>query len=349
MPAIKSGAEVAVTGANGFIGSHICKRLIDDGFRVRAVVRDASDSSKTAHLVAMGANMSCVTGSLTEAGGFDRAFAGCAAVVHTAAVVEVLDSSDAQERIVKPAVAGTKNVVASCRACASVQRLVMTSSVAAVQSPLGKPDSHVYTEADWNEWSSISTDAYGFAKTSAEREAWASLKATPAPFDASVICPSVTLGPPLTKAHTKASTVLVRELLYNNTMNNYVTSFVDVRDVAAAAVAALTTAAAGGERFIVTGDDKPMDTLALGPLLQAQLPQYKVGSAGKYGPWFIWLGAKVGLVSVFQESQFARKFVFSNAKLKEVLRVSPRPLPDTLREAAQKMIDEGWVKPKPKK
>ena len=114
----------------------------------------------------------------------------------------------------------------------------MTSSVAAVQSPLGKPDSHVYTEADWNEWSSISTDAYGFAKTSAEREAWASLKATPAPFDASVICPSVTLGPPLTKAHTKASTVLVRELLYNNTMNNYVTSFVDVRDVAAAAVAA---------------------------------------------------------------------------------------------------------------
>ena len=78
-----------------------------------------------------------MSGQLLEAGGYDDAFAGCAAVVHTAAVVEILDNSDAENKIVRPAVEGTKNVLASCRK-AGVQRLVMTSSVAAVQAPLGK-------------------------------------------------------------------------------------------------------------------------------------------------------------------------------------------------------------------
>ena len=47
------------------------------------------------------------------------------------------------------------------------------------------------------------------------------------------------LGPVLTKAHTKASAVLVRECLFRNPMNAYMATFVDVRDVAAAIAAAL--------------------------------------------------------------------------------------------------------------
>ena len=40
MPAVTSGT-VAVTGANGFIGSHVIAKLLADGYSVRAVVRDA--------------------------------------------------------------------------------------------------------------------------------------------------------------------------------------------------------------------------------------------------------------------------------------------------------------------
>jgi uncharacterized protein YbjT (DUF2867 family) len=39
MGAIRNGV-VAVTGASGLLGSHICARLLDRGFTVRAVVRD---------------------------------------------------------------------------------------------------------------------------------------------------------------------------------------------------------------------------------------------------------------------------------------------------------------------
>ena len=91
MPAVASGT-VAVTGANGFIGSYMCAALLEQGYTVRAVVRNSSDQTKVAHLLALpGAaeRLTCVSGQLLEAGGYDDAFAGCAAVVHTAAVVEV--------------------------------------------------------------------------------------------------------------------------------------------------------------------------------------------------------------------------------------------------------------------
>ena len=353
MPAVAPGAVVAVTGANGFIGSHVCKKLLEDGYSVRAVVRDPSDAAKVDHLLQLpgaDAQLQCIRGDLLKPGGYDDAFTGCAAVVHTAAVVEVLDNRDAENKIVKPAVDGTKNTIASARK-AGIQRLVMTSSVAAVQSPWGLPDSHTYAESDWNGWSTVESDPYGYAKAQQERVLWDALgglgEAT-ATMDAVAVHPSVTLGPALTKAHTKSSTVLVREVLFGNRMNNYNTSFVDVRDVAAAVSAALALPAAGGSRFIVTGDEGPMSTLDLGPIAQRALPQYVCSSRASYSPWMIWLLARVGFVSAFQESQFSRKFQFSNAHVKATLGVHPRPLEETVRDAALAMIEGGWVKPRTK-
>ena len=156
----------------------------------------------------------------------------------------------------------------------------------------------------------------------------------------------MTLGPSLAKAHTKSSTVLVREVLYGNRMNVYNTSFVDVRDVAAAVSAALSTPAAGGQRFVVTGDEGPMSTLDLGPIAQRALPQFVCGGRGGHGLWLIWLLARIRLVTAFQESQCTRLFTFSNARVKDVLGVQIRSLDETVRDAAIAMVDGGWVKPR---
>lgn len=75
-----------------------------------------------------------------------------------------MDSKDPQKDIVDPSVKGTENVLASVAKSGTIKRFVQTSSVAAVQS-FDKPEDHVFTEEDWNTWSTVANgDAYGFAK-----------------------------------------------------------------------------------------------------------------------------------------------------------------------------------------
>ena len=222
---------VALTGASGFIGSHVAEALLRDGHTVRAVVRDKTNADKCAHLTALGAahaaaggGLELFEGDLLVAGSFDAAFAGAEVVVHTAAVVEILRTSDPQATIIDPSVRGVRHLLASLDASPSVRRLVHTSSIVAVYT-YDKGDGHVFDEADWNDWSTAENDPYGFAKTEAERLVAAHRGA----FDVVRCTPGVTLGPPMTKAHTKASTVLLRQLIYGNAQLNYPSSCVDAR------------------------------------------------------------------------------------------------------------------------
>ena len=45
---------VALTGSSGYIGSHIAEALLAANYTVHALVRDASNKAKTAHLSALG-------------------------------------------------------------------------------------------------------------------------------------------------------------------------------------------------------------------------------------------------------------------------------------------------------
>jgi len=266
-------------------------------------------------------------------------------VVHAAAVIDVLDSANAAEKILKPSLQGSRNVLKSIQRSGSVRRLVYISSVAAVQSPYGLEESHVFGEADWNSWSTLERDAYGFAKTSAERWLTDELEKD-ASCDLISLCPAIVLGPCLAKAHTKSSCALVRECIYHNPMNSYFGSFVDVRDLAAATVASLTSDRSRGARFIVVSDEPPMLTTQLATLAAAELPQYSFVGTPKHSEWLVWLLARVGMATPFQEAMVVKRFIFSNSQLKEILGVRPRPLAETVKDTATSMIDHGWVKPK---
>ena len=86
---------------------------------------------------------------------------------------------------------GARRMCASCRK-AGIQRLVMTSSVAAVQAPLGSP-TPTFTGGRLEWWSTITSDAYGYAKVQQEA-LWASLEAEPRRSTRRAL-PSVVLGP----------------------------------------------------------------------------------------------------------------------------------------------------------
>lgn len=77
-----SGRLCLVTGATGFIGSHVAERLIQEGWRVRTIVRPTSDTSFIDKL-----GVEKVVGDLTDPETVRRAMEGVEAVVHCAAMV----------------------------------------------------------------------------------------------------------------------------------------------------------------------------------------------------------------------------------------------------------------------
>lgn len=117
--------RVLVTGATGFIGYHVARRLVQAGYSVRALVRP--NSPRRARLDALGVEP--VVGDLVRGQELASAVAGCEAVFHVAALYS-LDRRD-DERMYRTNVEGTRALVAAVEA-GGRPRLVYTSSVAAV-------------------------------------------------------------------------------------------------------------------------------------------------------------------------------------------------------------------------
>merc|ERR1711865_750121 len=347
MPAVASGATVAVTGANGFVASHIVKSLLDAGFSVRACVRDPSNEAKVGHLQALPGAAERLTlhaGDLLKAGTYDEAFAGCDAVVHAAAVVDIESKgAEAQAKVVQPSLEGTKNVLDSVNAAGSVQRVVHTSSIAAIMRA-DESEDHVFTEEDWNTYGSLDNgDAYGYAKQAGEKYAHEAAAADDISWDYVSINPHVILGPVLCKEHTKSSAALIRQMVYGNATNNYNAKFVDVRDVAAAHVQALLRPEAAGQRFLIINDSPVMNTTDLIPIVQERVP-FPMDSKALHGSTGVWMAYECGMVSEYAYFMFTKKIEFKNDKSKEVLGLSYKPLAETLEDCAKSMVDGGFIK-----
>ena len=111
--------QTLVTGATGFLGSHITNRLIERGDSVRALVRATSDTS---YLEPFGAEI--VTGDITEPGSLTAALAGVDVVYHAAAHVSDWGPwSDFKRNTVN----GTRNMLRAA-AKAGVSRFLHVSS-----------------------------------------------------------------------------------------------------------------------------------------------------------------------------------------------------------------------------
>lgn len=121
-----------ITGASGFIGSAVARRLVEAGHRVRALVRPTSDLTNL-----QGLPIELVTGDLSDRASLDGAVAGCEAVFHMAADYRLWIPRPEETYAVN--VEGTRNVMRAA-ADAGVSRIVYTSSVATLGlEPDGSP------------------------------------------------------------------------------------------------------------------------------------------------------------------------------------------------------------------
>ena len=116
--------RVLVTGASGFIGSVVARRLLAAGYDVRGLVRRTSDTARLT-----GAEVDLAYGDVRDVKAVDRAVSGCDAVVHLAcpSAWTAIRSPEMETAVV----GGTRHVLeASVRR--SVRRVVYVSSVMAI-------------------------------------------------------------------------------------------------------------------------------------------------------------------------------------------------------------------------
>ena len=338
---------VCVTGASGFIASHIVRELLAGGYRVRGTVRSLARRDGYAHLLDLpGAEsgLELVEADLLVPGAFDGAVRGADTVIHTASPY-LLSVGDPQRDLVDPAVLGTVSLLGSCAGAASVRRVVLTSSFAAVSD---EPDgARILTEADWNVRSSLTRNPYYFSKAEAERAAWAFMADVPRTFDLVAINPYMVIGPALGPGINTSNQILV-DLCAGTypVILSIAWGIVDVRDVATAHVRALETPAAAG-RYLCSGDVMSMREV-VAVLREAALPGARLPSLP--------LDNAVGNVLASLMSHFQPRgvgdFVRTNvgriprldtSKIQGDLSLQFRPSGQVVRDAAADLAQSGYL------
>lgn len=136
-------STVLLTGATGFVGSHIAEALVRQGYRVRCLLRASSSPQY------LPAAVEQVVVALGDESRLERALTGCAMVIHAAGVTRVRRSLE----YLQVNVTGTANLASAAKR-SGVRRFVFISSLAA-----RGPDNH-----------SAPVSLYGASKLAAEQQ-----------------------------------------------------------------------------------------------------------------------------------------------------------------------------------
>jgi dTDP-glucose 4,6-dehydratase len=122
------GRRVLVTGAGGFIASHLVERLIREGSLVRAFVRyNSRNEVGFLKEVKERDRLEIAAGDLRNSGGVEQAVEGMEMVFHLGAVISIPYSYINPVEVVESNVLGTLNLLLACRKW-GVERVVHTST-----------------------------------------------------------------------------------------------------------------------------------------------------------------------------------------------------------------------------
>jgi dihydroflavonol-4-reductase len=337
----ESGGTVLVTGGTGFLGGWCVASLLERGYDVRTTVRDLArerelrGSVEAAGGVDPGSRLTVLAADLTSDAGWADAVAGCRYVLHVASPFPPVQPKDPDELIV-PARDGALRVLRAALD-AGVERVAMTSSVAAIRSARESSAAAPYTEADWTDGADPARTPYVRSKTIAEQAAWEHVRAAGTESRLATVNPGAIIGPALNDDHSYSLQVIQRLLDGMPAMPRLGFTFVDVRDVADLHIRAVTDAAGGGERFIAT--DRFLWMAEVAAILRERL-----GDVAKKVPTRVAPNLAIRAMALFDGSirsvvsDLGRQSWFSSEKARGTLGWAPRPVEDSIEDCARSLI-----------
>ncbi|HEY1472048.1 MAG TPA: hopanoid-associated sugar epimerase [Candidatus Acidoferrum sp.] len=238
-----------VTGAAGFLGSHVTRQLVARGEEVRVLMRASSSNRAISDLP-----LEYVTGDLRDAASVERAMKGVQRVFHVAADYRLW--AKRSQDIYDSNVGGTKNLLAAARA-AGVGQLIYTSTVATIA--VDRPElPNEFTDSKLEEM----IGHYKRSKWMAEQEA---LKAAKEGLPVIVAMPTTPVGPWDWKPTPTGKIILD---FLNGKMPGYVETGLNFVGVEECAAGHLLVAERGkaGERYLLGAENltlkEMLDTLA---------------------------------------------------------------------------------------
>ena len=252
-----------VTGASGFLGSVLCRHLLEQGHEICALSRNSSVKAAPAGPVQW------IVGDVLDYDSLLQGMEGVDAVFHCAAYLG-FEGKRSADQIMLVNVQGTANVVNAALECA-VPRLVHVSSIAA----LGRSENQLEEKDESAEWkrSKLNT-IYAISKHLAEIEVY---RAIAEGLDAVIVNPSLIMGPGKPGENTMQITekLAARSLRF---LPSGGTNVVDVEDVAAGIVRACEKGVTG-ERYLLAGHNLLWKDILgiLSSALQVQPPTRRVG------------------------------------------------------------------------
>jgi nucleoside-diphosphate-sugar epimerase len=337
------GKTVLVTGGSGYLGGWCVVELLRRGFRVRTTVRNPAREPEVRAAVGTQVDphhdLSVHAADLISDEHWPQAIEGCDYVLHVASPLPESQPKDPDELIV-PAREGTLRVLRAALD-SGIQRLVLTSSVAAIRGGnegLGR----TLDEAVWTDLDAPGLTPYVQSKTIAERAAWDLAAERGMRERVAAVNPGVIIGPLLSDDRSTSLQTIERLLNGMPAMPRLGFSFVDTRDVVDLQIRAMTAEAAGGERFIAV-------TQFLWMAEVARILRQRLGPAASKVPTRVAPDLLVRAMALFDgvirsfRSSLGKRTDYDTAKARERLGWSPRPIEDTIAEAAESLVEHEVV------
>ena len=162
------GKTVVVTGAGGFIGSHLVERLVADGARVRAMLRYTSRGQRGALDLVPEAVLDRVDITLGDVRDFDAVreiVRGADAIFHLAALIGIPYSYEHPQEVIDTNIIGTSNVLVAAKELGTLERIVLTSTSEVYGSAIRVPmdEEHPLQAQSPYSATTIAADALGLS------------------------------------------------------------------------------------------------------------------------------------------------------------------------------------------